>query len=208
MIPEGFHLPMFVNPVQLTHKSHRPWPPIYRQQPARNSFCFRPPEPAQWREKGRDYYYLAPLYRNALPPPPRPVDLPPPRRMMLVDPQTRGCPPDCPCLHRSRSLEDVRSVASDWSDDERPGSGERHPRRVSHAGPPKAPRVPHMGKPLTGKPRRAFDDASHLDNRRKGSFQASFLLIHSVSVQSSILRFSRILLIIASFSRVLGDLAQ
>jgi len=188
MIPEGFHLPMLVNPMQLTHKSHRPWPPIYRQQPARNSFCFRPPEPPQLREKGRDYYYLAPLYRNAMPPPPRPVEVPPPRRLLLVDPQTRGCPPDCPCLHRSRSLEDVRSVASEWSDEEKTGSGgQRHPRRVSHhVGPQTKGKNQPMTRPLTGKPRKAFDDAFHLENRRKGSAQVSlFYFVCCLTVNTS-----------------------
>jgi len=101
----------------------RPWPPLYRHpHQNRPRFCFRPPDPpAEWRDynytnKGRDYYFMAPMYRNALPPPP------PPRHMLVLDPRLRRVSHNhvqCPCLHRSRSrsLDDVRSeVNSEWEE--------------------------------------------------------------------------------------------
>ncbi|KAL0279810.1 UNVERIFIED_CONTAM: hypothetical protein PYX00_001288 [Menopon gallinae] len=165
MIPDGFHLPVFINGVPLPPKPmHRPWPPVYRQQQARTGFCFRPQEPPPWRdytrangyrEKGREYYYLAPLYRNALPPPPQPVEYPPPRRLMLLSP--RSCPRECPCLHRSRSLEDVRSdLNSEWSEDESSSSAYRYDRK---------------SKPSVLPNRRSLDDAVKVDPRRKGRYQ-------------------------------------
>jgi hypothetical protein len=104
----------------------RPWPPLYRHPlQHRPRFCFRSPDsPAEWREynhanKGRDYYFMAPMYRNALPPPPPP----PARHMLLLDTRQRRVSHNhvqCPCLRssRSRSLEDVRSeVNSDWEEE-------------------------------------------------------------------------------------------
>jgi hypothetical protein len=101
----------------------RPWPPLYRHpHQNRPRFCFRPPDPpAEWRDynytnKGRDYYFMAPMYRNALPPPP------PPRHMLVLDPRLRRVSHNhvqCPCLNgsRSRSLDDVRSeVNSEWEE--------------------------------------------------------------------------------------------
>ncbi|KAK0177724.1 hypothetical protein PV328_001744 [Microctonus aethiopoides] len=77
-------------------KLHRPWPSaMYRNYPASRapSFCYRPmpldtltqwmsphiiphdynyaPAPIRPKKSGRDYYYLAPMYQNALPPPPQ-----------------------------------------------------------------------------------------------------------------------------------------
>ncbi|KAJ9596336.1 hypothetical protein L9F63_012611 [Diploptera punctata] len=107
----------------------RPWPPLYRHPlQHRPRFCFRPPDPpAEWRDynftnKGRDYYFMAPMYRNALPPPPPPLNYPS-RHMLLLDPRQRRTSQahvPCPCMqrNRSRSLEDVRSEAnSDWEED-------------------------------------------------------------------------------------------
>jgi hypothetical protein len=104
----------------------RPWPPLYRHPlQHRPRFCFRSPDsPAEWREynhtnKGRDYYFMAPMYRNALPPPPPP----PARHMLLLDPRQRRVSHNhvqCPCVRssRSRSLEDVRSeVNSEWEEE-------------------------------------------------------------------------------------------
>jgi len=101
----------------------RPWPPLYRHPlQHRPRFCFRSPDPPpEWRDysytnKGRDYYFMAPMYRNAMPPPP-------PRHMLLLDPRLRRVSHShvqCPCLQksRSRSLEDVRSeVNSEWEED-------------------------------------------------------------------------------------------
>ncbi|XP_012537603.1 WD repeat-containing protein 47 isoform X5 [Monomorium pharaonis] len=135
-------------------KQHRPWPPMYRNNRA-PSYCYRPvplDTLAQWitphvpdynyvpapriaanPNKSRDYYYLAPLYRNAMPPPPQvmsplqvsPVAMPPPGMMMMERPRgrakssgglTRSMPP-CTCaVGRTRSLEDVRSEMSEWDD--------------------------------------------------------------------------------------------
>jgi hypothetical protein len=102
----------------------RPWPPLYRQPfQHRPRFCFRPPDtPTDWREyshtnKGREYYFMAPMYRNAMPPPP------PPRHMLLLDPRHQRLTHNlvqCPCLQksRSRSLDDVPSeVNSEWEDE-------------------------------------------------------------------------------------------
>lgn len=141
-------------------KQHRPWPPMYRNHPNGRapSYCYRPvplDTLAQWitphipdynyvpapritgnPNKSRDYYYLAPLYRNAMPPPPQamsplqvsPVAMPPPPppgMMMMERPRgrakssgglTRSMPP-CTCaVGRTRSLEDVRSEMSEWDD--------------------------------------------------------------------------------------------
>lgn len=143
-------------------KQHRPWPPMYRNHPVNGrgapTYCYRPvplDTLAQWitphipeynympaprmpgnPNKSRDYYYLAPLYRNAMPPPPppqpmtplqvSPVAIPPPGMMLMERPRggrakssggpTRSVPP-CTCaVGRTRSLEDVRSEVSEWDD--------------------------------------------------------------------------------------------
>ncbi|XP_043248916.1 WD repeat-containing protein 47 isoform X3 [Colletes gigas] len=137
-------------------KQTRPWPPMYRNHPTSRgpSFCYRPvplDAMAQWMtphmadynylparvgssnpNKGRDYYYLAPLYRNAMPPPQAlsplqvsPVACTP--RMMMMEPHRgrakssgghcRSTAPPCTCsVGRTRSLEDVRSEVSEWED--------------------------------------------------------------------------------------------
>ncbi|KAK6628831.1 hypothetical protein RUM43_002647 [Polyplax serrata] len=134
MIPDlnGFHVPVFMAgcPVSQKSKQQRPWPPVYRQHvPNRAGLYFRHQEYPPWmdysryngdyRDKGREYYYLAPLYRNALPPPLQPTKLTPPRRVMLLNPNAKNCYSECPCIQRTRSLEDVRSdVNSEWSDDD------------------------------------------------------------------------------------------
>jgi hypothetical protein len=102
----------------------RPWPPLYRQPfQHRPRFCVPAPDPpADWRDyshtnKGRDYYFMAPMYRNVMPPPP------PPRHVLLVEPRHRRVTHShvqCPCLQasRSRSLDDVPSeVNSEWEED-------------------------------------------------------------------------------------------
>lgn len=138
---------------------HRPWPAMYRNHPNSRgpSFCYRPvpietltqwigPQipshdynylPARFgTNKPRDYYYLAPMYRNALPPPPQALttlQVPPPvavgSRMMLMEkPRSRtksssnggagrSSVPPCTCsVGRTRSLEDVRSEMSEWEE--------------------------------------------------------------------------------------------
>lgn len=181
MIPDAFHLPVFMNGVSMSQKPiHRPWPPIYRQHQNRTSFCFRPQESPPWRDyahasgyrdKGRDYYYLAPLYRNALPPPPQPIEIPPPRRLMLLNPQARNCPSECPCLHRSRSLEDVRSdLNSEWSEDDMGLNSYRY----SHNNRKSVPVSPISKK--FSKIRRSIDDSVKMDPRRRGFLQVC--LIH------------------------------
>lgn len=141
-------------------KQSRPWPPMYRSHPAAGtgrgpSFCYRPvpldamapqwipPHVAEYNyvparmsaassNKGRDYYYLAPLYRNAIPPPQpmSPLQLSSVAvspRMLMMDARgrtrssaalCRGNAPACTCssVGRTRSLEDVRSEASEWED--------------------------------------------------------------------------------------------
>lgn len=139
-------------------KQHRPWPPMYRNHPNGGrapSYCYRPmplDTLAQWitphipdynympariapnLNKSRDYYYLAPLYRNAMPPPPQPLPPAlqvspvalPPGMMMMERPRgrakssgglTRSSMPPCTCaVGRTRSLEDVRSEVSEWDD--------------------------------------------------------------------------------------------
>lgn len=137
-------------------KQHRPWPPMYRNHSSNRppSYCYRPvplDTLAQWitphipdynyvptrvnpnPNKSRDYYYLTPLYRNALPPPPQPMpplqvsSVPMPPGMMIMErPRgrakssggiTRNSLPPCTCaVGRTRSLEDVRSEVSEWED--------------------------------------------------------------------------------------------
>lgn len=101
----------------------RPWPPVYRHRPSFNYSV----QQHEWREfytpfareKCRDYYLLAPLYRNALPPPPPRLPLNMPPRCLLTQSRT-----DCTyqCVHnachcfrrnRSRSLDNVRSDEED-----------------------------------------------------------------------------------------------
>ena len=88
----------------------RAWPPVYSAPappPAPpHNYAPLPPPDYYYNNKGREYYFLAPLYRDALPPPP------PPRPLR--------CP--CSCLlrasrQRSRSLDTVASEALSDSDD-------------------------------------------------------------------------------------------
>ncbi|KAL2725550.1 WD repeat-containing protein 47-like isoform X6 [Vespula squamosa] len=138
-------------------KQHRPWPPMYRNHsnPRGPSLCYRPvpfETVTQWMgphitdynymparigapnpNKSRDYYYLAPMYRNAMPPPAQaisPLQVSPvavsPRMMMVERPRGRtkssgdygrNSVPPCTCaIGRTRSLEDVRSEMSEWED--------------------------------------------------------------------------------------------
>ncbi|XP_022905680.1 WD repeat-containing protein 47 isoform X5 [Onthophagus taurus] len=101
----------------------------------RPAFNFRPPEPTTWRDttysyanigyspgngfplvnnnlglgngKKKEHYYLAPYFRNVMPPPPNP------NRLLMVDPRrVRGNlkkSETIPCQCRSKSMEDVRT---------------------------------------------------------------------------------------------------
>ncbi|KAL1130972.1 hypothetical protein AAG570_012213 [Ranatra chinensis] len=82
----------------------RPWPPLYHV-PAPVAYPSPPPPPPDYYystavNKGREYYWMAPLYRDALPPPPQPA----------------RCTCSCVLRHRSRSLDTVRS--EEYSDPE------------------------------------------------------------------------------------------
>lgn len=107
----------------------RPWPPLYRHRSSFNypDFQYYAPLQSSTRDKGRDYYFLAPLYRNALPPPPPPPPLNMPPRRLLIQPSQCSCP----CLHRtrSRSLDNVRS---DEEDDHYQTRSRRHHGKENH----------------------------------------------------------------------------
>ncbi|XP_011315225.1 WD repeat-containing protein 47 isoform X4 [Fopius arisanus] len=130
---------------------HRPWP-VYRNHPATRgpSLCYRPmpmealsrwitphipphdynyPPPAMRTNKNRDYYYLTPMYRNAIGSSALTVQVPPmaiTNRMMIMDKSRsktkssgtgRSSVPPCTCsVGRTRSLEDVRSEISEWDE--------------------------------------------------------------------------------------------
>lgn len=118
--------------------SRKPWPIMYAPQKKlspKHSFNFRPPEPNNgWREPPspyayqaplynyptndkKDHYYLAPYYRNAMPPPPNP------NRLLMIDPKRKYSngkhTMNDVCHCRSRSMEDVRTevVTNDWGND-------------------------------------------------------------------------------------------
>ncbi|XP_034938706.1 WD repeat-containing protein 47 isoform X4 [Chelonus insularis] len=135
---------------------HRPWPAMYRNYPATRgpSVCYRPVHVdalTQWMaphiashdynyvptpirpKKGRDYYYLTPMYQNALPPPSAmPMPVAPmalgPRMMMMEKSRSgtktsssngagRSSVAPCTCsVGRTRSLEDVRSEVVEWEE--------------------------------------------------------------------------------------------
>lgn len=113
--------------------SRKPWyPTTYQRTTQRQSFNFRPMmEHANLRDstygyhtpyhqstinKGKDYYFLSPYYRNAMPPPPNPSQL------LMVDHTRRRSnfrrPQEVSCRCRSRSMEDVRTevVEVDWDE--------------------------------------------------------------------------------------------
>uniref|UniRef100_A0A8D8X8F8 Uncharacterized protein n=1 Tax=Cacopsylla melanoneura TaxID=428564 RepID=A0A8D8X8F8_9HEMI len=77
-----------------------------------------------------DYYFLAPLYRNVLPPPQPPAPLKPlPRRIMPMPPldmRRSNSQPPCTCpvppRLRSRSLENLTNVIVDSPEEEYPSS--------------------------------------------------------------------------------------
>lgn len=124
------------------HRS-RPWPPMFRTPFQRvPPFNFRPVEQphyqnninGQWREpfpyqngynipqtnKSRDYYFLAPYYRNVMPPPPKPQK----ERIPMMDTRRRNHKrvEEKACHCKSRSMEDVRfdvvEVTPEWENDE------------------------------------------------------------------------------------------
>lgn len=118
--------------------ARKPWPPVYSSRTnshPRQSFNFRPSDGVPWRDvnhyshysaanpssqKFKDHYYLAPYYRNAMPPPPNP------NRLLMVDPgkrkvQLRYSNSMSPCHCKSRSVEDVSADVLDvnggWEED-------------------------------------------------------------------------------------------
>lgn len=116
----------------------RPWPPMFRAPFQRvPPFNFRPVDQTTWREpfqyqtngfspaqtnKSRDYYFLAPYYRNVMPPPPklqkdRPLMVDTTRRRTNKRTEDKA---SCHC--KSRSMEDVRfdvvEVQPEWEQDE------------------------------------------------------------------------------------------
>lgn len=118
---------------------NRPWPPMFRTPFQRvPPFNFRPVEQPQWREpyayqngythlpqtnKSRDYYFLAPYYRNVMPPPPKPQK----ERNPMMDARRRTnnkirADEKAVCHCKSRSMEDVRfdvvEVTPEWENDE------------------------------------------------------------------------------------------
>lgn len=131
----------------------QPWCPVNFQRPLRprTSFHFRHPEPPVWREvnpytfpspiygpgsagqqqpqkkKGKDYYFLAPYFRNVMPPPPNP------NRLLTIDVTNsknayRKSEVMVPCHCKSRSMEDVRTDVvelSEWDRDENGNQVER-----------------------------------------------------------------------------------
>lgn len=141
----------------------RPWPPGHRQGPPPCCFddLYRIPydkDPMSgWRDKGRDYYFLAPFYRE--PPPAYPDIRRPyklretsPRRVVLMDRQSRPTVRPqphhrvplrerCTCrsprccneqnvCSRSRSLEDLRRCREkEWEREKRRGWGKENERR-------------------------------------------------------------------------------
>ncbi|KAH0808867.1 hypothetical protein GEV33_013924 [Tenebrio molitor] len=102
--------------------ARKPWPSAYpqRMNNSKSSFKFRPADPPAWREPSpysyqaplynyqtnskREHYFLAPYYRNAMPPPPNP------NRLLMIDPTRRRLSvkqsDESPCHCRSRSMED------------------------------------------------------------------------------------------------------
>jgi hypothetical protein len=93
----------------------RAWPPVYSNR-SQQQLLGPPPEYYYHEEKPRDYYWMAPLYRDAMPPPPPRLPPLPPLPLQQLQ------PPCCPCLHRrhrirSRSLDTVRSIEN-FSDPE------------------------------------------------------------------------------------------
>ncbi|KAF7273228.1 hypothetical protein GWI33_014055 [Rhynchophorus ferrugineus] len=124
-----------------------PFTPFYPPSPKRNSYPYRPPEPAFWRDipphfrppgfsyppKVRDYHLLPPFYRNVMPPPPNP------NRLLMVDPRRwansmarsegtfqnhppcncngHGSPPPVLTQQKAKSMEDVREFVVEWEND-------------------------------------------------------------------------------------------
>lgn len=110
--------------------SRKPW--NHQKNSPKNSFNLRQPE-VPWREGSpysyqtpfynyqtnnkRDHYFLAPYYRNVMPPPPNP------NRLLMIDPTRRRFSmthdDNAPCYCRSRSMEDVSAdvLATEWEDD-------------------------------------------------------------------------------------------
>lgn len=214
---------------------HRPWPPLYRSTGSSRgpSFCYRPvPVPletlTQWitplpeynympariqsntSNKGRDYYYLTPMYRNAMPPPTQ--TLPPmqgpqmgmsPRLMLMERPRTRAkssggigrnSVPPCTCaVGRARSLEDVRSEISEWDEyhDENGNRIKTNPKtRITRCNRKSMENLLDAnvvdsnfeGTGKSGKSRKIEDRRSEkCHGKRRGSYMVRLKIVHSIS---------------------------
>lgn len=122
------------NPQWQQIEYRRPWPPMYRAPFQKHQFNFHPAEPKNYRDhtfnfapnpnniyqtnKSRDYYFLAPLYRNAMPPPPKPQS----NRLIMMGnnnnkKRTKRITEEV-CHCRSRSMDDVRFDVVELSPDE------------------------------------------------------------------------------------------
>lgn len=115
--------------------SRKSWYPTnyHRQTQQRQTFNFRPsmdhvnnvrdstygyhtPYHQPTINKGKDYYFLSPYYRNAMPPPPNPIS-----QLHILDharSRRNFRKPEVSCRCRSRSMEDVRTevVEVDWDE--------------------------------------------------------------------------------------------
>lgn len=97
--------------------ARKPWPPVYAATRTGPRHNFHPPDGIPWEPPpyaprySKDYYCMAPYYRNVMPPPPNPS------RMAVMDRRKAQRRQEAaPCHCKSRSLEDVRVavVEGDW----------------------------------------------------------------------------------------------
>lgn len=109
---------------------HTFFPNVRPHDFSRSPEFYSPKEFYHHKSKG-DYYFLAPLYRNVLPPPPPPAPLKPmPRRIMPMPPidlmRRSNSQPPCTCSVpprlRSKSLENLNNIIIDSQEDEYPSS--------------------------------------------------------------------------------------
>lgn len=169
--------------------SRRPILPPYPPKSARLRQLgnFRPPEYVDFRDynpyaipynaginyqnKPRDYCYLTPYYRSAMPPPPISNN----DRLLMVDPSRRlsnvRIPEFSSCRCKSKSMDDVRQdiQISDWEEDENGNHIANHKKNIDN-------RILNKQRPN----RRSMDnlliDTGYGAPRRIGSLQVNRLL--------------------------------